>query len=831
MKKVILTFVVLLTTITASADEIAVTIDGILYYLSLDYGTASASNGSGFEGKELHLPSTIDYEGRTYSLSSVSARAFKDCKSIEKIVIPDGVSSIGMEAFNGCSGLKTIVIPRTLNKLYSYMTFAGCSSLEEISFPDLFGEENIIGDDTYGRYMWQKGRLNRTFQGCTNLKTVTFGLSGKVQNPSWFSSAQGFDGCESLQKLVLLFRTPDAVILLPDDLYSKITLVVPDNSVEAFRKAEGWNRFGKIISVTENAQNGISALFGDDMRYTYTHDNHTLTISGNGPVLECGQQGYYHNSVYFKTGYLYAPWESIKHLIQHVVIEDGVTRIEKGAFQDNDGLQSVTIGHTVTEIGESAFQNCKGLTALNIPANVATIRDGAFLGCLGLKTIQVEDGNPTYDSRQDCNALIETATNTLLYGCSSTVVPDGVKIIAPYAFFCTGITNADLPASVTTIGESAFYECRQLNSVSIPEGVAEISKHAFYGCNGMTKLTINKGVSVIGYEAFMNCSNLKEVKIPGSVKTIEERAFYECSNLSKLAIENGVESIAGGAFYYCTSLTSVTLPNSVTKTGGLFNGCISLTNVQLSEGLTALSSFFFNDCVRLKTIIIPKSVTRLEGNLFKGCTSLSSITCLNPQPPTCDSNTFEGVDFTIPLYVPKGSVLKYKAAEQWRYFVVVREVSEGEDQDTWLTINDGAHGSMSLKIDTELPYLTLRFTPEDGWYIYSVMLDEEDVTAELSEDGTYTTPAITANSRLSVIYADSSTGMAKVQSDTRYEVRPTTNGLSLSGLTAGDRISVYTPNGQCVYNAQATGSQAEIPLTLHQVYIVKVNNQTLKVCL
>ena len=284
MKKVILTFVVLLVSISASADEIAVTIDGILYYLSLDYGTASASNGSGFEGKELHLPSTIDYEGRTYSLSSVSARAFKDCKSIEKSVIPDGVSSIGMEAFNGCSGLKTIVIPRTLNKLYSYMTFAGCSSLEEITFPDLFGQSSILGDATYGRNMWDWGILNKTFQGCTNLKSVTFGLVG-FHDSSWLSSYQGFDGCESLQKLVLLYSTPNTVISLPNDLYSKITLVVPDNGVEAFRKAEGWNRFGKIISVTENAQNGISALFGDDMRYTYTHDNHTLTISGNGPVL------------------------------------------------------------------------------------------------------------------------------------------------------------------------------------------------------------------------------------------------------------------------------------------------------------------------------------------------------------------------------------------------------------------------------------------------------------------------------------------------------------------------------------------------------------------
>ena len=85
MKKVILPFVVLLASINASAAD-TVTIDGVVYSLSSDYGTAAVTKGNGFEGKELHLPATIDYEGRTYSLNTISSRAFKDCKSIEKIV-------------------------------------------------------------------------------------------------------------------------------------------------------------------------------------------------------------------------------------------------------------------------------------------------------------------------------------------------------------------------------------------------------------------------------------------------------------------------------------------------------------------------------------------------------------------------------------------------------------------------------------------------------------------------------------------------------------------------------------------------------------------------
>ena len=299
-----------------------------------------------------------------------------------------------------------------------------------------------------------------------------------------------------------------------------------------------------------------------------------------------------------------------------------------------------------------------------------------------------------------------------------------------------------------------------------------------------------------------------------------------------VSIGNNVTAIGEALFKDCSNMTTVTIPSSVAKIGMYaFENCSSLRTVDIPEGVTVLNNSLFAGCSSLKEIVIPKSVTTIGDLVFSGCTGMTSLTCLNPTPPTCNGYHGLGVDYSIPLYVPEGSMVKYKAAEHWRNFVIIREVAEGGSDGIWLTINDGAHGSMSLKIDTELPYLTLRFTPEDGWYIYSVMLDEEDVTAELSEDGTYTTPAITANSRLSIIYADSSTGMAKVQSDTRLEVRPTTNGLSLDGLTSGDRISIYTTNGQCVYNAQATGSQVEIPLTLHQVYIVKVNTQTLKVCL
>lgn len=831
VKRMLVVLVGMLATLTVNAED-DVTIDGVVYSLWPNQNSASVKDGSKFEGKELHLPAVIDNGGTKYPLKTIGGEAFKDCKGIEKIVIPEGVTTIHMRAFSGCSALKSIVIPRTLTTFYSNRVFADCSSLQQIVFPS--ANVRIYIDGEYTIAMSIVNGFNNTFEGCTSLETFIIGTAdGQLSDMPVMKSA--FAGCTALRQLVVLCQLNSGDFYEPvgEDLFDQVTLVVPDSIADAYRDAEWAPRLAAIQPFSEFVQAGFSAPFGDDMRYSFTADDRTLTITGNGSIPECGQQGYYQNGVFFETGQLYAPWECIRSQVEHVVIDDGVTSIGGRAFQNDGGLVSVTIGKGVTEIGESAFQDCKGLTSLTIPASVTTIGNGAFLGCYGLNTIKVEDGNPTYDSRQDCNAIIETATETLLYGSSSTVIPDGVKTIASYSFYNTGITKAELPASVTTIGKNAFRDCRKLASVTIPKGVAEISQHAFYGCNGMTKLTIEDGVKVVGYEAFMGCSSLPSLTIPASVMKLEERAFYECSSLSELTIENGVDSIGAGAFYFCKSLTSVDLPSSLTYAGSLFGGCTSLKDVHLSDGLTSLASSFFSDCTSLQTITIPTNITLLGGGLFMGCTGLTSMTCLNPQPPACDLSAFDGMDFTIPLYVPKGSVLKYKAADGWRDFVIIREIAEGDDShDIWLTVNDGAKGSLRLKMDEERPYMTLQFVAEEGWHVYSVMLGEEDVTAELSADGTYTTPAINNDTRLTVVYAEGEAPNAIAETRANQPaVRVKADGISLNGLSAGDCLTVYTLDGHQVYNGEAWGSQVDIPLAAGKVYIVRMKDKALKVCL
>ena len=210
-----------------------------------------------------------------------------------------------------------------------------------------------------------------------------------------------------------------------------------------------------------------------------------------------------------------------------VNIPNSLKRIEKGTFAGCKNLTSITIPNSVTSIGKEAFESCSGLTSLTIPNSVTSIDSQAFKGCSGLTSITVEEGNSEYDSRDNCNAIIETSTNQLILGCQNTKIPN----------------------SVTSIGERAFYGCSGLTSITIPNSVTTIEWYAFDHCSGLTSLTIPNSVTSIGYNAFSNCFNLTSVTIPNSVTSIKSFAFYGNRNLSVVVslIENpfSISSVFG----------------------------------------------------------------------------------------------------------------------------------------------------------------------------------------------------------------------------------------------------------------------------------------------
>ena len=245
-----------------------------------------------------------------------------------------------------------------------------------------------------------------------------------------------------------------------------------------------------------------------------------------------------------------------------------VTSIEAIAFYGSTELTSIVVPNSVTEIGQDAFGNCPGLTS-----------------------IVVESGNPRFDSRNNCNAIIETTDNELIAGCKNTIIPNTVTKIGNFAFDrCDSLTSIVIPNSVTSIGHYAFYGCDSLTSIDIPNSVIEIGYGVFESCSGLTSIVVESGNP--RYDSRNNCNAIietadntliygcKNTTIPNSVTTIDDYAFYDCDDLTSIVIPNSVTEIGFGAFESCTGLTSIVIPNSVTSIGdGAFCNCWRLTDV------------------------------------------------------------------------------------------------------------------------------------------------------------------------------------------------------------------------------------------------------------
>lgn len=186
----------------------------------------------------------------------------------------------------------------------------------------------------------------------------------------------------------------------------------------------------------------------------------------------------------FKAHHLYINGKEVKDL----VIPDGVTYIGTEAFAGCSGLTSVTIPNSVEFIGDVAFEQCRNLSSITIPSSVTSIGWSPFADC-NLTTIVVQDGNPEYDSRDNCNAVIETATNILIIGCNKTIIPEDITEIAKGAFYgCEELEFMHIPNHVEIIGEWAFALCPNLSLLILPSSVTCIGEYAFYGCNGLSDI-------------------------------------------------------------------------------------------------------------------------------------------------------------------------------------------------------------------------------------------------------------------------------------------------------------------------------------------------------
>ena len=429
------------------------------------------------------------------NVEHIPAFLFSQTK-VTSITIPNSVLSIGDCAFLGCSSLTSITIPDSVTRV-GMGVFSQCSSLSSIVV-----SKSITSIQDY------------TFYECSSLTSIT------IPDSVTYIGKGAFEGCNSLTSIIM----PDNIQRIGIDIFDGCQLLqvilVPTGKKEAYCEM-GLAKYCDFIleEYTEFEVDGIN----------YCLNNNTLTAE----VIQ--KEGGYVGSIIIPSYVVYQKATYVVTKIEGILIEEDYSHII-GPFVDCPELISIVIPNTVSYIGKDVFSKS-----------------------ISLSSIKVAPNNPQYDSRNNCNGIIETSTDTMIAGCKNTIIPNNIKIIASGAF------NSTPPAII------------------FPKGLYRI-------CGG----------------AFAECSQLNTIHLPDSLQLIEEMAFSCCENLSTIEFGNGLKHIGSGAFE-CTAITSLILPNSVTFLGAFaFAGCTLLNSITLSKNLTNIGEKVFNSCESLQIIRVPK---------------------------------------------------------------------------------------------------------------------------------------------------------------------------------------------------------------------------------
>ena len=618
---------------------------------------------------------SLAYTASPFGISAVDVKSFSfgdqveyiphglcfGMSSLTDVVLSNSIEEIGDGAFKDCAGLRSITTGERVAQ-WGEDVFLGCTALENVTWnvihsPDFlssaatpFNRSNSydltkqITTFTFGNKVeyipnylcYQMGNLTSltipnsvtemgkyVFSYCKGLTSPSLSIGQNVKNIGYYA----FSYCEGLTTIEL----PESVTKIENGAFAfcsgLTTVVIADNveqiGVDAFRNCsslkdltigEGVTSIGSgafsecnaLTSVTWNAVNCADLeqpfqaakeittfLFGDKVEHvpaTLCYEmSHLTNLTLPATATSIGRYAFA-----YCTG------------LGDVVLPTGVTVIDDGVFEGSD-LKAITLHDGVTEIGSEAFRSTS-ISSVDLPAGLTTIGEGAFIWCYLVKSITVDNKNTVYDSREGCNAIIETATNKLLVGCMNSVVPASITAIGDYAFYGSQrMTSITLPKSITSIGDAAFAECYSMAVITCEATeVPALGKYAFAYVSSPVYVPAE---SVEAYKAAAQWEDMDiRAIVPGSFRRIKIGDLYYDLYPDKTA---HVVPDTYSLINYL-DLTNADIPATVTHEGEIYS-------------VIAIDDYTFAFSEDIKSITFGENIETVGDAILLSCNGLTTV--------------------------------------------------------------------------------------------------------------------------------------------------------------------------------------------------------------
>lgn len=795
MKHKILTFALALLT-AASAWAQTFTIGELTYNVTDLTNKEVEVSDCAETATNITIPTEVLYNNVYYDVTSIGNLAFSSCSALTQVTIGNGITRIGNNAFSHCEALAAVYYTGDVEG-WCEITFADGPSTNP-----LYNAHNLyINNTLLTELIIPEGITeikNHAFYNCTSITKVT--IPNSVTKIGFYA----FYYCSNLTQANI----------------SNGVQNINHNAFNGCSSLENITIGNQVTEIGAYAFNNCPALTtvyytGDITRWC----NISFDSDNSNPL-------YYASNLYINNT-----------LLTELTIPDDITEIKNFTFYNYDALSQVNIPNSVTKVHSQAttaptlnsLYNSFASTSFDlvfIPANSTE----SYIEKWGNGYTYIEEGSDT-----ELSVHVETpgglAAAVIVAGSTpakvtrlkvtGTLNDDDFDILKTYmtklySLDLSGITNTTLPdkafqdkatlidiklpANLTAIPDYAFDACK-FTSIDIPNSVVSIGNSAFYECTSLKEVSLSENLTSIGSKAFYGCSALGSITIPGSVVSIKDQSFSGCDALKQVNIED-----IGN---WCAITFSSASANPLYYVNSFYVDNQLVTDLVIPDNVTAISKYAFTNATNLESVTFGSHVENIAYDAFQNCTNINKLTCLSTEPPVVSGTAFTTINPKIcQLEVPATAVMDYITAPVWSTFENMSFITVGEathllnlhiGQDGRIIYEDNSYSNGHiLEVPASTP-VTLQISTPAGYILESANYNGTDYTAQVSEEGLLTLPALTDDATLQVSFSQQNYIIAYyVAGSNAYYFTTTTYGETFrcyAAATEGHTIQSVTLNG------------------------------------